>query len=86
MSDVPMFGKFRPRLHIAPLLLTPGFAVIGYVMGGEQAAWWGIAAWLALVIGAAVSCTVHAWRSAREDAQRPGRAAFDWYDVNNVGR
>ena len=85
MSDVPMFGKFRPRLNIAPLLLTPGFAAIGYAIGGASAAWWGVAAWLALVVGAAVSCAVHALRSAHEDTLRPGRTAFDWYDANNVG-
>ena len=86
MSVVPMFGKFRPRLNIAPLLLTPGFAAIGYVIGGPQAAWWGVGAWLALVVGAAVSCAVHAWRSAHEDAELAGRTAFDWYDANNAGR
>jgi len=84
MSDVPMFGKFRPRLNIVPLLLTPGFAAIGYAIGGAQAAWWGVAAWLAVVVGAAISCAVHAMRSAHEDA-RTGRQAFD-YDTNNVGR
>ena len=66
-------------------MLTPGFAAIGYAIGGTSAAWWGVAAWLALVVGAAVSCAVHALRSAHEDAQRTGRTAFDWYDANNVG-
>ena len=85
MSVVPMFGKFRPRLNVAPLLLTPGFAAIGYAVGGTRGAWWGVAAWLALMLGAAISCAVHAMRSAHEDAHRTGPRPFDWYDANNVG-
>jgi hypothetical protein len=81
-----MFGRSRPRLNVFPLLLTPGFAAIGFAIGGAQAAWWGVAAWLALVIGAAVSCTFHAWRGAHEDALRAGRRPFDWYDANNAER
>lgn len=84
MSNVRVFGRSRPRLNVAPLLLTPGFAVIGYAIGGRQGAWWAIAAWLALVVGAAVSCALHAWRGANELGPRPGRQAFD-YDANNAG-
>jgi fatty acid desaturase len=83
MTNVRLFGTFRPRLNIAPLLLTPGFAAIGYAIGGAQAAWWAVAAWLAIVVGAAVSCAVHALRSAHEIEERAGRRAFD-YDANNV--
>jgi len=85
MSNVRVFGRFRPRLNLAPLLLTPGFAVIGYAVGGRSGAGWAVAAWLALVIGAAVSCTVHALRDAEETTQQTGRRAFD-YDANKAGR
>ena len=85
MSKARVFGTYRPRLNIAPLLLTPGFAAIGYAIGGSQGAWWAVAAWFALVLGAAVSCTVHAWRNAHQSMPRAGRRAFD-YDVNNAGR
>ena len=84
MSNVRVFGTFRPRLNIAPLLLTPGFAVIGYAIGGRTGAWWAVAAWLALVVGAAVSCVVHALRVAQEGVPQAGRRAFD-YDANNAG-
>jgi len=84
MSKARVFGTFRPRLNIVPLLLTPGFAAIGYAIGGASGAWWAIAAWLAVVLGAAVSCAVHAWRNAQEATPRSGRRAFD-YDVNNAG-
>jgi len=84
MSNVRVFGRFRPRLNVAPLLLTPGFAIIGYAIGGRSGAWWTVAAWLALVVGAAVSCAVHALRGSDETSQRAGRRAFD-YDANNVG-
>lgn len=85
MSSNSLFGKFRLRLNVAPLLLTPGIAAIGYVIGGGRAAWWGVAAWLALVLGAAFSCAVHALRSAHDDVLHPGRRAFD-YDAKNAGR
>jgi hypothetical protein len=85
MSKSRVFGTFRPRLNVAPLLLTPGFAAIGYAIGGSSGAWWAVAAWLAVVLGAAVSCTWHAWRAAQEPAPRTGRRAFD-YDVHNAGR
>jgi hypothetical protein len=85
MSKARVFGNLRPRLNVAPLLLTPGFAAVGYAIRGSQGAWWAVAAWLALVLGAAVSCTLHAWRSAQESLPRTGRQAFD-YDVNNAGR
>jgi len=52
MSKARVFGAFRPRLNIAPLLLTPGFAAIGYAVRGSQGAWWAVAAWLAVVLGA----------------------------------
>jgi hypothetical protein len=85
MSLARVFGNFRPRLNIAPLLLTPGFAAIGYAIGGASAAWWAVAAWLAIVLGAAVSCAVHALRFAHEGSVRAGkRRAFD-YDPNNAG-
>jgi hypothetical protein len=85
MSLARVFGNFRPRLNIAPLLLTPGFAAIGYAIGGAASAWWAVAAWLAIVLGAAVSCAVHALRFAREGGVRAGnRRAFD-YDPNNAG-
>jgi fatty acid desaturase len=85
MSLARVFGNFRPRLNIAPLLLTPGFAAIGYAIGGASAAWWAVAAWLAIVLGAAVSCAVHALRAAHEGSARAGdRRAFD-YDANNAG-
>ncbi len=81
MSKLRLFGTFRPRLNVAPLLLAPGFAVLGYAAGGSAGAWWLVSAWLAVVFGAAVSCTVHALRNAHEDAIQPGRRAFD-YDAN----
>ena len=85
MTLARVFGNFRPRLNITPLLLTPGFAAIGYAIGGISAAWWAVAAWLAIVLGAAVSCAVHALRSAQEGSPRTGgRRAFD-YDTNNAG-
>ena len=85
MSLARVFGKFRPRLNIAPLLLTPGCAAIGYAVGGISAAWWAVAAWLAIVLGAAVSCTLHALRATNEVSVRAGgRRAFD-YDANNAG-
>ena len=85
MSLARVFGNFRPRLNIAPLLLTPGFAAIGYAIGGASAAWWAVAAWLAIVLGAAVSCAVHALRAASQVSVRTGgRRAFD-YDANNAG-
>jgi len=37
-----------------------------------------------VVLGAAVSCALHAWRSAQEALPRTSRRAFD-YDVNNAG-
>jgi len=80
-----VFGTFRPRLNVAPLLLTPGFAAIGYAVRGSQGAWWTAAAWLAVVLGAAVSCTLHAWRNAQEALPGTERRAFD-YDVNNASR
>jgi len=83
MSSDRLFGNFRPRLNVAPLLLTPGFAAIGYAIGGAQTAWWCVAAWLAVVVGASISCAVHALRSANEDTLHTGRRAFD-YDANNV--
>ncbi len=88
MSNTSVFGTFRPRLNIAPLLLTPGFAAIGYAVGGGSGAWWAVAAWLALVLGAAVSCAVHALRSAHEGQLRPGgRRAFDYdANANNAGQ
>jgi len=85
MSKARVFGTYRPRLNFAPLLLTPGFAAIGYAVRGSQGAWWAVAAWSAVVLGAAVSCTLHAWRSAQEALPHAGRRAFD-YDVNNAGR
>ncbi len=85
MSSDSLFGKVRPRLNLAPLLLTPGIAAIGYAIGGGRAAWWAIAAWLALVLGAACSCAVHALRSAHDDVLHAGRRAFD-YDAKNAGR
>ncbi len=81
MTKPRLFGTFRPRLNYFPLLLTPGFAVVGYAAGGSHGARWAIAAWLAVVIGAAVSCSVHALRSAHEEGVREGRRAFD-YDTN----
>lgn len=85
MSLARVFGNVRPRLNIAPLLLTPGFAAIGYAIGGASAVWWAVAAWLAIVLGAAVSCAVHALRAAHEGSARTnGRRAFD-YDANNAG-
>ena len=85
MSLARVFGNFRPRLNIVPLLLTPGVAAIGYAIGGAAAAWWAVAAWLAIVLGAAVSCAVHALRAAPEGRPRAGdRRAFD-YDANNAG-
>ena len=78
MSIARVFGKYRPRLNIMPLLLTPGFAAIGYACGGAPAAGWAVAAWLALVTGAVVSCTVHALRGAQEELPRAGRRAFDY--------
>jgi hypothetical protein len=85
MSKARVFGTFRPRLNIAPLLLTPGFAAIGYAVRGSQGAWWAVAAWLAVVLGAAVSCALHAWRTAQEALPSTGRRAFD-YDVHNASR
>ena len=76
-----LFGHLRPRLNVAPLLLTPGFAAIGYAIGGANAAFYGVAAWLALVLGAAVSCALHALRSAHKETLSQGRLAFD-YDAN----
>jgi hypothetical protein len=84
MSNVRVFGQFRPRLNVAPLLLTPGLAAIGYAMDGRQGAWWAVAAWLALVVGASVSCALHALRIADDGVPRTGRQAFD-YDANNTG-
>ena len=84
MSSNTLFGNFRPRLNVAPLLLTPGFAAIGYAVGGAQSAGWCVAAWLAVVLGAAVSCGIHALRGGNEDDLRTGRRAFD-YDANKVG-
>ena len=81
MTNPRLFGDFRPRLNVLPLLLTPGVAVVGYAAEGSQGAWWAIAAWLAIVIGAAVSGAVHALRSAHEGVAREGRRAFD-YDAN----
>ena len=83
MSKARVFGTFRPRLNIAPLLLTPGFAAIGYAVRGSQGACWAVAAWAAVVLGAAASCTLHAWRNAQEALPSAGRRAFD-YDVNNA--
>jgi hypothetical protein len=85
MSKARVFGTTQPRLNIAPLLLTPGFAAIGYAIRGSQGAWWAVGAWTALVLGAAVSCALHAWRSAQEALPHAGRRAFD-YDVHNAGR
>jgi len=82
MSD-HLFGTFLPRLNGTPLLLTPGIAAIGYAIGGGNAAWWAVAAWLALVLGATLSCTLHALRSAHEETPLPGRRAFD-YDAKNA--
>ena len=82
MSHARMFGTFTPRLNVAPLLLTPGFAAIGYAIRGPQGAWWAVAAWAALVLGAGVSCALHAWRSAHEALAVSGRQPFD-YDVNS---
>jgi hypothetical protein len=84
MSKARVFGMYRPRLNIAPLLLTPGFAAIGYSIRGPHGVWWAVVAWLAVVLGAMASCTLHAWRSARESLPHAGRRAFD-YDVNNAG-
>jgi len=84
MSKARLFGVFRPRVNIAPLVLTPGFAAIGYAIRGSQGAWWAVAAWLAVVLGATVSCALHAWRNAPSALPRTGRRAFD-YDVNNAG-
>jgi fatty acid desaturase len=85
MSLARVFGNFRPRLNIGPLLLTPGFAAIGYAIGGAAAAWWAVAAWLAVILGAVVSCAVHALRAANQGSARAGgRRAFD-YDANNAG-
>ncbi|MEP6502141.1 MAG: hypothetical protein ABJD97_02330 [Betaproteobacteria bacterium] len=84
MSVAPMFGRSRPRLNVTPLLLTPGFAAVGYVLGGGQGAWWGVAAWMAVVLGAAASCALHAWRTAHDDVPSSGRRPFDGYDTNNV--
>jgi len=81
MSKLRLFGTSRPRLNVLPLLLTPGFAAVGYAAAGPRGAEWTICAWLAVVIGAAVSCTVHALRNAHEDDLRRGRRAFD-YDAN----
>jgi hypothetical protein len=78
MSIARVFGKFRPRLNFTPLLLTPGFAAIGYAVGGAPAAGWVVAAWLALIVGAAVSCAVHALRDDQEDMSHAGRRAFDY--------
>ena len=84
MSHVRVFGSFRPRLNIVPLLLTPGFAVIGYAIAGRTGAWWAVAALMALVVGAAVSCAVHALRVGPDSVPPAGRRAFD-YDANNAG-
>ena len=77
MSD-HLFGKFQPRLNGTPLLLTPGVAAIGYAIGGASAAGWGVAAWLAVVLGASVSCALHALRGVHEETLHPGRRAFDY--------
>ena len=84
MSNVRVFGTFRPRLNIGPLLLTPGIAVIGFAIGGSAGAWWAVAAWMALVVGAAVSCALHALLVGQEGVPPAGRRAFD-YDANNAG-
>jgi hypothetical protein len=73
-----LFSNLHPRLSGTPLLLTPGVATIGYVIGGRAGAWWGVAAWLAIVLGASVSCVVHAWREAHGETLHAGRRAFDY--------
>jgi hypothetical protein len=85
MSIYRSVGKLRPRLNVAPLLLTPGFAAVGYVIGGGQMAWWCVEGWLALIVAAAVFCLIQALRGADEDASHAGRRAFD-YDGNNASR
>ena len=85
MSNARVFGTSRPHLNVMPLLLTPGFAAIGYAIRGSQGAWWAIAAWLALVLAAAVPCALHAWRSAHEELPPTGRRPFD-YDVKSARR
>ena len=83
MSHARVFGTSRPRLNVMPLLLTPGFAAIGYAVGGPEGAWWAVAAWLALVLAAAVPCALHAWRSAHDALPATDRQPFD-YDVESV--
>ena len=78
-----LFGKLRPRLNTPPLILIPGIAAIGYAIGGASAAWWGVAAWLALVFGAALSCALHTLRNAQEETMHAGRSAFD-YDAKSA--
>ena len=85
MSGAPMFGRFRPRLNPTPLLLTPGFAGVGYAIGGSHGAWWGVGGWLAVVFGAAASCALHAWHEARLAPLGSDKRPFDWYDTNSAG-
>jgi hypothetical protein len=80
MFKLRLFGTLRPRLNVLPLLLTPGLVAIGYAVDGATGAWCAIAAWLALVIGAAVSCTLHTLRDVHESSN-VGRQAFD-YDAH----
>jgi hypothetical protein len=85
MSNARMFGTSRHHLNVMPLLLTPGFAAIGYAVHGPRGAWCAVAAWLAIMLGATVSCALHAWRSAHEAHSASGRQPFD-YDVKGARR
>ncbi len=75
---VRLSGLLKVRLNGVPLLLTPGFALVGYAIDGEQGAWWAAAGWVAVVVGATVSCALHASRGADAAAPRSGRRAFDY--------
>ena len=82
MSLARVFGNFRPRLNIAPLLLTPGFAAIGYAIFGAIAggvSLWAVpdlfikAGWLRLAnlvltptIAGLLMAMVGSWRRKRE--------------------
>jgi hypothetical protein len=56
------------RVNPVPLLMTPGVALAGYVLGGGNGLAIGLCAWLVVVIGATCWAFLRYQRAKRSDA------------------